>query len=585
MTNDPPVPGPEESRSDATRRTFLKRLGIGVAGTAAVGAAGVAIGSAVTRPRGPLSFEEEESDPTKAFDHVVVVMFENRSFDNVLGWLYKDGEVPAGASFDGLHQGSYSNPIPGTHETIAAHVYSGPTDLVMSSPIPDPGEAYPHVNTQIFGMVDPESNRELHKNGMSSPFNAPAKGQAPTMAGFIEDYIINYEALAQGKRTPSREEYAVAMGGFSPEMLPVFSTLAKEFAVFDHWFAAVPSQTYCNRSFFHASTSNGFVTNRGGGGYGKWFDEKTSHAPTVFNRLTDEGLDWRVYYDEAQLMSLTGMLHASVTQKYWKTNFRTMKQFYLDVANGNLPAYSFVEPRMVFNHNDMHPPYGELRVGDNDGADVVNAAVSDVRAGDKLLHDLYTALRTSDSRAGSNALNTAMLVTFDEHGGTYDHVAPPAATPPGTGEKGEMGFAFDRLGPRVPAILISAYTARNTIVNATKHHGSLISTLTRQHGLEPLTHRDDDAPDMFDAINLKSARPIEKWPVTHPAYVPVDIDGEMDPKADQHKARKLSNPAKGLLGMLIAKFGDPADPVPETYDAAFDALTELGQGLFGTLDP
>ncbi|MDJ0322651.1 alkaline phosphatase family protein [Cryobacterium sp. PH31-AA6] len=157
--------------------------------------------------------------------------------------------------------------------------------------------------------------------------------------------------------------------------------------------------------------------------------------------------------------------------------------------------------------------------------------------------------------------------------------------PPGTGEKGEIGFAFDRLGPRVPAILISAYTARNTIVNETKHHGSLIATLTRQHGLEPLTHRDAEGPDMFDAINRTSARPLAEWTITQAAYVPADIDGEMDPKAEQNKAKKLSNPATGLLGLLITKFGNSADPVPDSYEDAFNALTELGQGLFGTLNP
>ncbi|MGV8865160.1 MAG: alkaline phosphatase family protein [Pseudomonas sp.] len=545
----------------------------------------MAIGSAMKGSRAALSFEEEESDPSKAFDHVVVVMFENRSFDNILGWLYASDAVPAGATFDGLHQGSYSNPVPGTAETIPAHVYSGATDVVMSSPIPDPGEAYPHVNTQIFGRVDPESNRDLHRNGLKSPFNAPHTDDKPTMSGFVEDYIINYEHLALGKRTPSRKELSVAMGGFSPEMLPVFSALARDFAVFDHWFGAVPSQTYCNRSFFHASTSNGFVTNRSGGGYGKWFDENRSYAPTIFNRLSDEGLDWRVYYDEAQLVTITGMLHATATQKYWKTNFRTMKQFYLDAANGDLPAYSFIEPRMVFNHNDMHPPYGDLRVGNNDGATVSNAAVSDVRAGEKLLHDIYTAVRTSATRTKSNALNTSMLVTFDEHGGTYDHVPPPAVAPPGTGEVGEMGFAFDRLGPRVPAILVSAYTAKNTIVNETRHHGALIATLTRQHGLSPLTHRDDDAADMFEAINLTAARPPSQWPITHPAYVPADSDGELDPLAPENKAKKLSNPAKGLVGMLMSKFGDPTAAVPDTYEGAYDAFNELGQGLFGTLDP
>lgn len=570
MADPETPPGPDhEDFSSASRRTFLKTVGI-IAGSAAAGIGAAAVGSAMNQQTA-LHFDDQPERPTAAFDHMVVVMFENRSFDNVLGWLYRSDEIPVGSSFDGLHQGTYSNPVPGTAQTVPAHVYTGSTDYIMSSPIPNPGEAYPHVNTQIFGTVNPTSN-------------APAPGQIPTMAGFVKDYIINFERLSQGV-TPTRAEYSVAMGGFSPAMLPVFSTLAKEFAVFDHWHAGVPSQSFCNRSFFHASTSNGFVTNRGNGGYGKWFDSGQSNAPTIFNRLEDDGIPWRVYYDADQLISLTGVLHASTIRKYWKSNFRTMEQFYRDVKSGSLPAYSFVEPRTIFNHNDMHPPYGDLRVGDNgEGVTVTNSAVSDVRAGEQLLHDLYSAVRASAATTGSNALNTALLVTFDEHGGTYDHIAPPAATPPGDGKRGEMGFAFDRLGCRVPAILISAYTAKNTIINDTKHHGSLIATLTRQHGLSPLTYRDKDAPDLFDGLNLSTARPPAQWPTTSPAYVPTDTDGELPPNAEPNKAKKLSNPAKGLLGLLIAEFGDPTAPVPDSYADAFEALTEYGQGLFGTTD-
>ncbi|WP_426621863.1 alkaline phosphatase family protein [Microbacterium sp. As-52] len=233
-----------------------------------------------------------------------------------------------------------------------------------------------------------------------------------------------------------------------------------------------------------------------------------------------------------------------------------------------------------------HPPYGDLRVGDNgEGATVTNAAVSDVRAGEQLLHELYTALRSAASPTGSNTTNTSMLITFDEHGGTYDHVPPPSAVPPGTGETSEMGFAFDRLGCRVPAVLISAWTAPNTILNDPKHHSSLVSTLSRQHGLSPLTARDVDAPNMFDAINLTTPRSAAQWPQTTPADVPIDNDGELDPKAEANKTKKLSNPAQGLLGLLIAKFSDPSAPVPDSYEDAYDALTELGGGLFGTTDP
>src|SRR6185503_19433607 len=105
-------------------------------------------------------------------------------------------------------------------------------------------------------------------------------------------------------KAPKIEVASQIMGGFSPEQLPVLSTLAKEFAVFDAWFSAVPSQTYCNRSFFHASTSHGFVTNKQGGGYDKWLDAPKD--PTIFNRLEEAGIPWKIYFDEIQFVSLTG---------------------------------------------------------------------------------------------------------------------------------------------------------------------------------------------------------------------------------------------------------------------------------------
>ncbi len=520
-----------------------------------------------------LDFEPDEATPRKAFEHIVVLMYENRSFDNLLGWLYRDDEIPAGASFDGLHQGDYSNPAPHGHPDVKAHVYGGSTDIIMSSPHPDPGEAYPHVNTQFFGTVDAANH------------NTPPFGAEATMKGFVTDYVENYEHLSGGTKKPNREQYSLAMGGFSPEMLPVFSTLAKGFAVYDHWHCAVPSQTFCNRSFFHAATSHGFVTNQGDGGYEKWLDPDRADAPTVFNRLEEAGIPWRVYYDAAQLVSMTGVLHAPATEKYWKSNFRTLDQFYLDVESGNLPAYSFIEPRMVFNHNDMHPPYGVLREGsDGFGDDVLDGAVSDVRAGEALLHYIYSAIKNSTSPTGSNAMNTMLFVTFDEHGGTYDHVPPGAAVPPGDGKQGEMGFGFDRLGGRVPAIAISAYTQKNTIINDPMQHSALVATLSRQHGLAPLTNRDAESMDMFNAINRRSPRPVSDWPTTMPHYVPPNPDENLDPNAPEHRAKKLSSPAKGLIGLLMAKYANPDARVPDTYEQAFAALVMHGRGLFGTLD-
>ena len=563
------------AREPGTRRTsrrdFFRVGGIALGGIAVGGAATASIAALTGEP-------EPTSTQVPGFEHIVVLMGENRSFDNMLGHLYTPDTVPDGDTFEGLAFGDYSNTAPdGT--VIPAHVYEGATDRIMCSPDPDPGETYPHVNTQLFGTIDPPENANAWQHGMAAPFNAPEVGAKATMSGFVQDYLVNYRIVKRGAE-PSAEELAVAMGGFAPPMLPVLSTLAREFAVFDNWFAAVPSQTYCNRSFFNASTSHGFVTNGGEGGRGKWLDVPA--YATIFNRLEDAGLSWKVYFDKLQLVSLTGMLHAPALEKYWRTgHFAHMEDFFHDAKHGTLPAYAFIEPRLVYNHNDFHPPHGRVREGDADGESVFDSAVSDVRAGEALVAAVYDAVRTSSSTHGSNARNTLLLITFDEHGGTYDHVPPPAATPQRPGDHpGEMGFRFDRLGVRVPAIAVSAYTKRGTIIHQETHHAAVIATLCRLHGLQPLTDRDRDAADLFPVVNLTKPRDPSTWPTLTPAYVPPLQDE--DELADLHTSpRPLTSPAKGLLGLLLARYGDPDAPEPETYHDAYQVLVEHGHGLFG----
>ena len=153
---------------------------------------------------------------------------------------------------------------------------------------------------------------------------------------------------------------------------------------------------------------------------------------------------------------------------------------------------------------------------------MANSALSDVRAGDALLQQVYDAIRTSATPTGSNAMNTVLLVTFDEHGGTYDHVAPPAAVPPDRSGPGEMGFAFDRLGLRLPTIAVSAYTAAGTVIHDEMHHGSVINTLCRLHGLRPLTARDESANPIFNAVNLTDPRQPYTWPQPTALYTPTN---------------------------------------------------------------
>jgi phospholipase C len=152
------------------------------------------------------------------FDHVVSVMFENRTFDNLLGRLYRPGEV---ASFEGVIGRDLTNPIPewaGRGADRKAVSYG--TAAGMDTPNPDPGEEFAHVNTQLFGLIDPPGNRGVLAEQMAAPFNAPADPRAvPAMDGFVADYISAF--IAQMGRQPRYEEYAQIMAGHTTEQVPV----------------------------------------------------------------------------------------------------------------------------------------------------------------------------------------------------------------------------------------------------------------------------------------------------------------------------------------------------------------------------
>ena len=242
-------------------------------------------------------------DRDHAMDHVVVVMFENRSFDNLLGRLYRPGEVPA---FDGVLGRDLSNPVPSWARTPGGPAlirYGVPVG--MNVPAPDPGEEYQHVNTQLFGGIDPPGNRGGKAARMAAPYNAPADpGRPPSMDGFVADYIS--AVTAETGHQPGPEKYAQIMTGYAPEQMPVLSALARGFATFDRWFCDVPSQTFPNRSFFHAASSSGYVVNVSPP------DSFPLHntAETIFERLEAAGLSWRVYCDPARHVSGTGLIHA-----------------------------------------------------------------------------------------------------------------------------------------------------------------------------------------------------------------------------------------------------------------------------------
>jgi phospholipase C len=511
----------------------------------------------------------------RRLDHVVVLMFENRSFDHLLGYLYRPGEAGA---FEGVERSPLSNPAPGAAGGRAPTALPVHESGSFAVPYPDPGEEFPHVNTQLFGTVDPESNRTAPIDAMKAPFNAPAERAdvVPPMNGFVQDYISAY--TAEMGRAPTEPELAQIMACYTPLQLPVLSGLAKGFTCFDHWFCEVPSQTYANRSFFHAATSTGFVNN--GHPPGKF--ALLNDAPTIFNRLEEAGRSWRVYIDPRQFLPATGLIHARQLDRYFATNFSTIFDFFDDARQGELPNYSFIEPNMFHPHTDMHPHSGA-----HWAEDLHLKPPDTIIGGERLLADVYSAVKSLPTEGESNWANTGFLITFDEHGGTYDHVPPPSAIPPDS-RVGEEGFGFDRLGVRIPTILVSAWVDSRTLVTSNFHSTSLIRTLRDWWGLgPPLTARDAEAPSLLPVLSRADPRRPEDWPEVYPR------DLSLVEKVEDEFLRKvesLDSPMerleRDLLGDALAHearvTGQPlkADPEQVSHRAAHDHFRRIRDEMF-----
>jgi phospholipase C len=445
-----------------------------------------------------------------ALDHIIVVLFENRSFDNMLGRLYGPDD---GKSFEGVLGKNLSNPIPDWAEHGAERKvvpYTVATD--MDSPNPDSGEEWYHTNTQLFGVLD-EHNRFKIGEAVTAPWNAPAPGATPTMDGFVTDYISTF--TGEMGRQPTYEEYAQIMTGYTPEQVPVLNGIAREFGVFDHWFSEVPSQTFMNRSFWTAATSSGLVVNSPAK---KWLAKNS--AETIFERLEAHGRTWKIYVMEPMALSFHGIIHYPRLKDRLATHVVPFAEFERDAAAGALPDFSFIEPNFISGHGDYHPAFGRsLGLGIN--ADSLDAP-SSVLAGEAFLERIFNAYRSATSESGPNVWNTALLIGWDEPGGTFDHVAPGSVPPPDPdAPAGEMGFTFDRSGYRVPAILVSPWVPQGSVFNEEYRHTSLIATLRKSWNLgEPFSQRDASARPFDDLFTLDEPRDPQSWTTVTALPVP-----------------------------------------------------------------
>jgi phospholipase C len=397
----------------------------------------------------------------------VVLMLENRSFDHFLGFLKANNPNVEGLSGNESNQADPNSPSDPPSKVRRA------SSFVMTF---DPGHEYYDVQVQLYGP--------LKDTDPSLPPIANVPTQPASMNGFV--------ASAKAAVDYSGDE-ALIMDCFQADQLPVLSTLATEFALFNFWYSSLPGPTWPNRFFVHAATSGGLLDSPSTGQILEGFSFQNQ---TIYERLDDANKSWRIYHDGMPQTAGINSLRDEYVDPFTK-NFCDIEDFFEDVAKGDLADYNFIEPQYDTGNNyrdgnSMHP-------------------LNDVRKGEALVKHVYESLRKSPCWA-----DTLLLITFDEHGGFYDHVPPPATV--ATGDDKEYAnpnytFLFDRLGIRVPAIAVSAYTAKGTIignnpadVSTIFDHSSVPATVEKLFGLKPLTNRDCYANTLEVALNRATPR-------------------------------------------------------------------------------
>jgi phospholipase C len=337
--------------------------------------------------------------------HIVVLMMENRSFDHMLGSLKAHD-----ARINGL-TGKEAN-IDTTNEPARVQ----PLAQFQSQLDPDPDHHFPAVHKQLY-------------------YGTPGPPGPPSMNGFVQSYYDQERNTGHSRKI---------MYYFPDKKLPVLTTLARNYALFNGWFSSIPGPTLCNRAFAHYGTSFGQVS----------MDVFYYHKeyPSIYERLVNAGHSARLYYFD---MASSSLEVVNLLQNQPKL-FGTYNQFLEDCKSGQLPQYSFVEP----NYTDHVAEGGAEAIASDQHPD------HDVQQGEVFIATVYNAIRKNPALWKS----TALLIAYDEHGGIYDHVPPPtcvpdgfSATPDQTGVPG-LTFLFDRLGVRVPAILVSPWIAKGTVV-------------------------------------------------------------------------------------------------------------------------
>ena len=492
-------------------------------------------GDGGTRPPGTSSGGEIVRDHrTSKIKHVFVLMLENRSFDHMLGFsgiMGTDAQTGGPTSIDGL-TGNEANSYNGVKYTVSR----GAPDVAAH----DPGHSFPAVLEQLCG------DGATYESGKPYP---PINN-----SGFVSKYAKSHSELPDA-----------TMKCFTPDQVPVITALAREFLVCDRWFCSMPGPTGPNRWFVHAATAGGFDENPSHREYVAWTGNPWGgvefKSGSIYDRLRKGGVKYRFYAGDS-------FPHVALLDGVSRTwDIDDFDDFAEDVASPSYDAaYTFIEP--------SYDAFGDFKDGSS------QHPLGSVTAGELLIKRTYEAIRKSPIWGSS-----MLIITYDEHGGFYDHVPPPPAV--ATGSKGRaFGFTFDQLGPRVPAIIVSPLIPKNQIDHSQHEHSSIVSTLCDLFSLPTLNARSGATRGLKHLARLDTPR------TDAPMTLPDPMRGAVarmkkipfsDKVAEKPNA-PLSDDPHGTLALVVhSGFVQHLEVTPpsehEAIRARVKALTTRGEAL------
>jgi phospholipase C len=556
---------------------------------------------------------------TPTIENIIVVMLENRSYDNMLGGLYLNSNAapyntaPAGQTeLKGLavngNPGNFSNPYPSSNsqppipignQTTPTQIGGTGTEYPATAiPVIDPGEPFADMAWQITGSEQ-----------STNPYVSwPPSSTENLMQGFIADYASQHGLCV----TPPAENYPDVMNYFTPAQVPVTAWLANKFGVCDQWFASVPTHTFTNRVFAHCAAPGLYYSSSDPKDNHSFLDdqqylENQWNVPSIFYMLDAAYPDsastpnWKVYFHDYCISMLTVpyVMDAAITNGNANGNVATYDNtdwgsetprpitwifpreqtalknvattFLEDLQNGTLAKYSFIEPRystgrtyspnpsdvQSITPNSFPPNSNHPGASAYPGAAIPSNPVSatnpptDVANGEAFLAQIYNALNQSTYWG-----KTLLIITYDEHGGCYDHVPPPVFTPStnAAGSSTDLGatiettvppgstsptsttpsidipsgsdliyacaedFRYNVYGCRVPTIIVSPFIKPGSQIspksdlNNPFDHASIIRTIwdifftngkpTNPPTVSSLTNRDAAAPSLYDSLDF-----------------------------------------------------------------------------------